>query len=221
MNATTEAGGEGMAAGQQLASAAAAQAGQVSQQAADQAKHIAGTAVEQTRQVGQEAATQARTVIGETKDKAHQQAEVQTQQVAQALERLGYQARALLAGRPEEAESLPQYADSAVSRLEELTRRVQDGGFDGVMADVQGFARRRPGLFLLGAAAVGFGMGRMLRAGAAHPSRTKCRRSIRPLHWRPRRPLARWQRRSAILRSPRARHLRRLALRSGDRYEHY
>lgn len=170
MDATTEAGGEGMGAGQQLASAAAAQAGQVSQQAADQAKHMAGTAVEQTRQVGQEAATQARTVIGETKDKAHQQAEMQTQQVAQALERLGFQARALLAGRPEEAESLPQYADSAVSRLEELTRRVQDGGFDGVMADVQGFARRRPGLFLLGAAAVGFGMGRMLRAGAAHPT---------------------------------------------------
>jgi hypothetical protein len=35
------------------------------------------------------------------------------------------------------------------------------------MADVQRFARRRPGVFLLGALGVGFGVGRLLRSGQA------------------------------------------------------
>lgn len=150
-----------------MASVAAEQGGQLSQQASAQAKEVAGTAAQQARQIGQEAAAQARSIVGETKGRAHDQAEAQTQQLASAMGRFGDQARSLLAGKPEEAGSLSGYAETAVSRLDQVTQRVQEGGFDGVLADVQRFARRRPGVFLLGAAAVGFGMGRLLRAGVA------------------------------------------------------
>jgi polyhydroxyalkanoate synthesis regulator phasin len=154
-----------MAAGQQAASVAAEQAGQVTRQAAEQVKDVAGTAVEQARQVGQEASAQVGSLVEQTKAQAHQQAERQTQQLAAALGNLGEQGRALLAGNHEEAGSLPQYGHTAVAKLDEVTRRLQHRGFDGVVADVQNFARRRPGTFLPGAAALGFGLGRLLRGG--------------------------------------------------------
>ncbi|GAC1503859.1 MAG: hypothetical protein NVS1B14_09480 [Vulcanimicrobiaceae bacterium] len=51
---------------------------------------------------------------------------------------------------------MQSFADSLSSR-----------GYDGVMQDVKGLARRRPGLFLLGAAAAGFGVARLARAAAS------------------------------------------------------
>lgn len=162
---STDSSGQGRPPAQEVASTAAEQAGQVSAQAAAQAKDVAGTAADQTRQLGQEAAAQARSIVGQTTAKAHDQAEAQVQQLAGALGRVGDQARSLLAGKPEEAGSLSGYAENAVSKLDQLTRRVQEGGLDGVVGDVQRFARRRPGVFLLGAGTLGFAVGRLLRAG--------------------------------------------------------
>ncbi len=58
-------------------------------------------------------------------------------------------------------------------RLRPLRRRP-DPGIAGVLSDVQTFARRRPGAFLLGAAAVGVVAGRAVRAAKAEdPETTK------------------------------------------------
>jgi hypothetical protein len=154
------------AAGQEVAGTAADKAGQVSQQAGQQAKAVAGTAVEQARQVGGEAAARAGDLLGQTKDQARRQAETQTQQAAESLGRLRDQGRALAAGRPEEAGALPEVAGQLVARLDQVVERMGSGGFDGMVNDVQRFARRRPALFLLGAAALGLAVGRLIRAGA-------------------------------------------------------
>ncbi len=156
----------GAAAGQEVAGTAADKAGQVSQQAGEQAKAVAGTAVEQARQVGGEAAARAGDLLGETKDQARRQAETQTQRLAESLGRLRDQGRALAAGRPEEAGSLPDVAGQLVSRLDQVVERMGSGGFDGMVDDLQRFARRRPGVFLVGAAALGLAVGRLVRAGA-------------------------------------------------------
>jgi hypothetical protein len=42
-----------------------------------------------------------------------------------------------------------------------------------VLEDVQTFARRRPGVFLLGAAVLGFGVGRYVKAEAAQRKEQK------------------------------------------------
>jgi hypothetical protein len=47
--------------------------------------------------------------------------------------------------------------------VERLGTRLDDGGIDAVMGDVRRWARRSPGSFLLGAAALGFVAGRVAR----------------------------------------------------------
>jgi hypothetical protein len=45
--------------------------------------------------------------------------------------------------------------------------RLESGGLEGVLRDVSSYARRRPGMFLLSAAGVGFLAGRLTRAARA------------------------------------------------------
>ncbi len=62
----------------------------------------------------------------------------------------------------------------AADRAYGLSDDVQTRGIAGVLSDVQTFARRRPGAFLLGAAAVGVVAGRAVRAAKAEdPETTK------------------------------------------------
>jgi hypothetical protein len=162
----TDGSGSVAAAGQQIAGTAADKTGQVTQQAGQQAKAVAGSAVEQARQVSGQAAARAGDLLGQTKDQARRQAETQTRQAAQSLGRLRDQGQALAAGRPEAAGSLPDLAEQVVARLDQVVERIDSGGFDGIVNDVQRFARRRPALFLLGAAGLGLAVGRLIRAGA-------------------------------------------------------
>jgi hypothetical protein len=55
----------------------------------------------------------------------------------------------------------------AADRVYSVAEDFQVRGVSGVLEDVQSFARRRPGAFLLGAAVIGFGVGRYVKAEAA------------------------------------------------------
>jgi hypothetical protein len=48
-----------------------------------------------------------------------------------------------------------------------VAERLESGGLEGALSDLQGFARRRPGVFLLGAAAAGFAVARLVRGAQA------------------------------------------------------
>ena len=132
----------------------------------DEARQVASTAAEQVGQVAGEVGTQARNLIEESKTQLHAQAQTQTDQIATKLRTLGDQVQALVEGRTEDAGPLGDYARQAAQTVSHVANRVEDRGFDGIVEDVQRFARRRPGTFLLGAAVAGFGIGRLLRAGA-------------------------------------------------------
>lgn len=162
----TQSSGGMMAAGQEVAGTAVDKAGEVSQQATEQAKAVAGTAVEQALQVSGAAASQARDLLDQTRQSARRQADTQLQQIAEALGRLSDQGRALVAGRQEEAGSLPDLAEQAIAKLDQLGVRLRDGGIDAVSGEIRRLGRQRPALFLTGAAALGLGVGRLLRAGA-------------------------------------------------------
>ncbi len=170
------------AASQEVAGTAVDKAAQLSHQTGEQAKAVAGTAVEQARQVGGETLARAGDLLGEAKDQARRQAETQTQRLAESLGRLRDQGRALAAGHPEEAGSLPDVAGQLVSRLDQVAERMGNRGFDGTVNDLQRFARRRPGLFLLGAAATGLAVGRLVRAGAVQHA-TGREEASEPQHW--------------------------------------
>lgn len=152
--------------GQQVASTATRQGKEVAGAAGDQAREVAGVVRDQAAQLTQELSAQGRTLYEETRQQIESQAETQTQTLAQSLHRLGNETQALAEGRPAEAGSLATYAQQCADRLHQVASDIEDRGVEGLIEDVGDFARRRPGAFLLGAAVIGFGGGRLIRAGS-------------------------------------------------------
>ncbi|MEU8661992.1 hypothetical protein [Actinoplanes philippinensis] len=153
---------------------------QVAQQtraaAGDAASDVAGTAKEQAQRVGAEARTQARNVASEVRDKLGEQARTQNSRLVGSIRQT---ADHLDEMRGERADSP---AAAVVSRVAEGGRQFADyldrNGPDGVLREVEDFARRRPGAFLATALAAGFVVGRLGKsvakadpdAGAVKPS---------------------------------------------------
>ena len=166
-------------AAQRVAGTASAQAGtvagvageqtrEVASTATDAASQIAGTAVEKAAEVRDEATAQVRNLLHDTTTQVRSQADAQTAKAAESLAGLGDQLRALAEGRPGDAEAVAHYLQQGAEKLGGLAERLQRDGLDGAVSDVSRFARRRPGVFLLGALGVGFGVGRLLRSGQAN-----------------------------------------------------
>jgi hypothetical protein len=129
------------------------------------ARQLAGTVKSQARQVKGELAGQARGMLAETQGQLQAQADAQASRLAGALSQVGGQAVALSQGRPEQAGPLVDYAEKAATWLDDTASYLEDRGLDGLAEDVVDFARRRPAVFLAGAAVVGFGVGRLIRSG--------------------------------------------------------
>lgn len=122
-----------------------------------------GTAKDQASRVAEEAASQASGVVSEATERLHEQARHQSDRAAESLRRAGGQMEALADGRPEDAGPMEEYARQAATQVTRAAERVESRGLDGLIEDVEGFARRRPGAFVLGTAAAGFLVGRLGR----------------------------------------------------------
>ena len=169
-------------AGADVASDATDEARDVASTAAQRTRQLAETAREETSNLAQDVRERASEVTGEVFEQgrnvvedARQQVEAKaaagTQQLATAFRNLGSQTQALTEGRPEDAPDLLEYACraadgfyGAADRLYGLSQDIQEEGVGKVLDDLQSFARRRPGAFLLGAAVAGFGLGRAVKA---------------------------------------------------------
>jgi len=149
---------------EQAASAAKEQAQEVAGTAAEAARGVAAEAGQQVRQVASEASRQARGLADQAREQARQQADNQTQRAAQSLQALSQQFRALAEGRQEESGEAHKYLQWFADRAGEMGRHLETTGLDGLVADIKSFARRRPGLFLAGAAATGFVVSRVAKS---------------------------------------------------------
>jgi hypothetical protein len=152
---------------QQVASVAADRGKQVAGSAADQAQNVLGTARSQVSQVTTQASAQINTVVGDAFGRLHDQAAEQTDKAGRAMTGLAGQMHAMAEGHPEDAGPVADVARRAADRLERVAARVQDGGFDGLVADTKRYARRRPVAFLAGAVTAGFVVGSVVAAGRA------------------------------------------------------
>ena len=157
--------------GEQVARTARRQSSAVARVAADSARDVKGTVRAQAAQVRDELTTQGRTVVEEARTKVQDQSRTQARRAGESLSRLASEAHALAEGRPEEAETLRGYLTQGADRLMDAADRfygladeIDERGIEGVVSDLQRFARRRPGVFLLGAAVAGFGVGRAVRS---------------------------------------------------------
>jgi hypothetical protein len=138
----------------------------VARTAKQDVRDLAGTVRSQADQVKGELAGQARGMLAETQGQLQAQADLQAARLAGALFQVGNQAVALSQGRPEAAGPLVDYAEQAATWLDDRASYIEERGLEGLATDVVDFARRRPAVFLAGAAVVGFGVGRLLRSGA-------------------------------------------------------
>jgi hypothetical protein len=167
-DATTQGGGpQGATAvkdqASEAATTAAAKTSEVAGTATEGARQVASEASRQAGQLTQEALSSARNLVGEATGSLREQAGQQTERAASGLRTLSDQVRALAEGRPDEAGPAGDYVRQAGEKLQEVASRLESGGIEGALSDLQTFARRRPGVFLLGAAAAGFAVGRLVR----------------------------------------------------------
>jgi hypothetical protein len=135
--------------------------------ARDEARDVAGEARSEASAVVSEAGTQARALADEARTALRQQASDGASWAAGAVDQLAGRLRALADGNTEQAGDLQRYARDIGDRLGGVAGRVQERGVDGLVDDVQRFARRRPAVFLAVAAGAGFAAGRLFRGAKA------------------------------------------------------
>ncbi len=151
----------------QVGATAKEQASAVAGAAADSGRQVAVEAKQQARHLTNEARGQVRNLVEQSRHELREHASAQASRAAASMQSLSDQLSALADGRTEEAGDLVDYVAQGGEKIGEYARRLQDGGVDSVVGDARGFARRRPGLFLLGALAAGFAAGRLIRGAQA------------------------------------------------------
>lgn len=151
--------------GRQVAGTAAAKGQEVAAGAADEARAVASVATEQAATVGGQALDQARTVLDSATGDVREQLEQRLRTLSDQARTTAEELQALVEGRPEDAGRTKDLAQSASQHIGRMADRADELGVQGVVGEVTDLARRRPVLFLAGAATAGILVGRMARAG--------------------------------------------------------
>ncbi|MFG3029160.1 hypothetical protein ACGFZJ_11640 [Streptomyces sp. NPDC048253] len=150
---------------QQAGETARAEASATADQAQQAAGQVAGTAVDQAKAVAGEARQQAGMVAEDLRRRAMDEAQGQTRRAAGVLHQWADDLAGLAENAPSDspARSLAAQAADGGHRTADY---LQKQGVDGVLSDVQSFARRRPAAFLGGALLAGFAVGRLVKVAA-------------------------------------------------------
>ncbi|WP_052479898.1 hypothetical protein [Streptomyces sp. NBRC 110035] len=155
--------------GEKVRTEASATAGQAKQAAGQ----IADTATEQARTVAGEARQQAGTAVHDLRSRAMEEAEGQAGRAAEALR--GWAGDLTdLADHAQSDSAARGFAAQAADRSHRAADYLEEQGAEGLVSDLQSFARRRPGAFLGGALLAGLAVGRLAKASGA-VSRTRSR----------------------------------------------
>jgi uncharacterized protein YjbJ (UPF0337 family) len=143
----------------QVAGQAKQVAGQAQEAAGQAASEVKDTAKEQAQRVGAEAKTQVRNVAADVRGKVSDQARTQNDKLVGTIRDTAAQLDEMRGDRGDSP------AAAVVSRVADGGRQIADyldrNGPEGVLREVQDFARRRPGAFLATALAAGFVVGRL------------------------------------------------------------
>ena len=142
----------------------------VQQTAVQAGSQVASTATDQAKEVVQETQRQAKDLIDQGRSQVREQAISQQQKAGQSLSSLAQELRGLAdgtsSGAPGPARDLLQQGAGFV---ENFASKLQNREPAELLEEVRSFARRKPGMFLLGAAAAGVLAGRLTRGvQAAH-----------------------------------------------------
>lgn len=135
--------------------------------AKEAAGSIGDTVAGSAGRMGEEARLQARHVFEDATTQLRSRIDTEVENVASSIDEAAAQLRALAEGRPEEAGTARSYVERGAAQLDGMARRVRSDGIDGIVLDVERFARRRPGTFLVLSGLAGMAAARLVRARAA------------------------------------------------------
>jgi hypothetical protein len=134
-------------------------AGQGAHAAGQAVGEVKDTAAEQVQRVGAEAKAQARNVASDVRDRVSGEARAQNDRLVGSIRQTADQLDEMRGDRADSP------AAAVVSRVADGGRQLADyldrNGPEGMLREVQDFARRRPGAFLATALAAGFVVGRL------------------------------------------------------------
>ncbi len=134
----------------------------VGQTAAQAGGQVAATAADQAKQVTQETKRQAQDLIQQGRSQLQDQARNGQQKAGQGLADVAQQLRTMVEGGGSTPSGpAADLVRQAGDKLEELATWVQDREPGDLVQEVRAFARRKPGVFLLGAALAGVVAGRL------------------------------------------------------------
>jgi hypothetical protein len=147
---------------QEAKDVAVGEAKNVGQTAAQAGSQVASVATDQAKNVAQETQRQAKDLLEQGRSQVKGQVVSQQQKAGQGLSSIAQELRALAdgssEGAPGPARDLLQQASSSVENFASMLQNREPAE---LLDEVRRFARRKPGLFLLGAAAAGVLAGRL------------------------------------------------------------
>ncbi len=138
------------------------QAANVGRFAGEAGSHVAQTATDQAREVVSETANQARDLLGEASGHVQDQASVQQQRAARQLRAVADELHEM-AAKGGQGGVATEVAQQAAERIGGTASWLEQREPSDLLQAVRDFARRRPGVFLAGAAVVGLAAGRLTR----------------------------------------------------------
>ncbi|MEV5463243.1 hypothetical protein [Streptomyces sp. NPDC002788] len=168
----------------QTGETARAEASATTDQARQAAGQVAGTAVDQAKAVAGETRQQVGAVAQDLRSRAMNEAEEQARRAAGSLRQWADD----MAGLAENARSdspARSLAAQAASGGHRAADYLDKQGVDGVLTDVQDFARRRPGMFLGGALLAGLAVGRLVKAAKSDGSAQGAQQPAAPASGQP------------------------------------
>ena len=138
------------------------EAANVGRSAGEAGGRVAQTAADQAREVVSETARQARDLAGEAGGHARDQAYVQQQRAAHQLRSVADELQEM-AAKGGQSGVATEVAHQAAERIHGAASWLEQREPADLLQAVRDFARRRPGVFLAGAAAAGLAAGRLTR----------------------------------------------------------
>lgn len=145
------------------------EAAEVARTAAHSGGQVAATVGEQASRVASETADQARNLFEESKGQLADQARAGQRKAASGLHALADQLHGM-AEKSDNAGMVPEVARQAADRTRTVASWLEERQPGDLLDEVRRFARRKPGVFLAGAALAGVVVGRLTRGAIAAQS---------------------------------------------------
>ena len=133
----------------------------VGQTAAQAGSQVASTAADQAKEVAHQTKRQAQDLLQQGRQQLRQQTVSQQHKAAEGLQGLAQQLRGMVDGNAPAPGPARDLISQATGYVEQFADQLQNREPADLVEDVRSFARRKPGVFLLGAALAGVLAGRL------------------------------------------------------------